>query len=244
MSKPTTTSQINLYATPPHECSYLPSRQATTVFLDPHFPKDSRLYGLLSRQGFRRSGEHLYRPHCRECQACISVRVRVNEFEPTRSHRRTWKKNSDLVVKPTAPRYRPEHFRMYAQYISQRHRGGGMDNPTPDSFMQFLTSHWADTTFLEFRKDEQLIAVAVVDRLDNGLSAIYTFYDPSQQHRGLGTYAILWEINEAKKLGLEYLYLGYWIEECDKMNYKNNYKPVEYYVGGEWRDTPYFSLLN
>jgi len=226
--------QLNLFLTPPHECSYLPEQLATTVFVDPYIQKTQRLYTLLSSQGFRRSGDHLYRPHCEGCQACLSTRIPVYEFEMRRNQKRIWQRNQDLIIKPVAPVYKPEHFRLYYNYISQRHYGGGMDDATPERYLQFLTSHWADTIFYEFRLEKQLLAVAVVDVLATGLSAVYTFFDPAFEKRGLGTFAVLWEIEEVKRLGLEWLYLGYWIENCRKMNYKSNYQPLEYYSNFQW----------
>lgn len=226
--------QINLFSTPPHECSYLPDHRATTIFLDPYFPKDARLYSLLSEQGFRRSGEHLYRPQCENCRACISVRVPVNELRPRRRFRRIWDKNRDLSVRPVAPVYRKEHFQLYCEYLAHRHKGGGMDDPTPESYMQFLTSTWSETLFYEFRLGSRLLAVAVLDQLENALSAVYTFFSPHYPRRSLGHYAILWEIREAERLGMDWLYLGYWIDGCEKMQYKDDYQPLEYYANGLW----------
>ncbi len=232
MSKST---HFNLYATPPHECSYLPEFQAMTVFIDPHFPKDTSLYNKLSQHGFRRSGEHLYRPHCQNCEACIPVRIPIDLFKPRRNQQRIWKKNQDLVVSAVTSHFKSEHFNLYCCYLAARHNKGGMDNPTPDSYMQFLTSSWATTVFYEFRLQQQLIAVAVVDHFETGLSAVYTFFDPSYSKRSLGGYAILWEIAETQRLQRDWLYLGYWIKACKKMNYKVEYQPLEYYFNGIWQ---------
>lgn len=226
--------QLNLYATPPHDCSYLPGNQATTIFLDPHIQKDPHLYSRLSAQGFRRSGDHLYRPHCQSCTSCESVRVPVWDFKFRRVQKRIWNKNADLDIRACAPVYRTEHFQLYRSYIAQRHRGGGMDDPTPDTYMQFLTSHWADTCFYEFRLNDKLLMVAVADLFDHGLSAVYTFFDPQYASRSLGSYALLFEIQEAKRLSLSWLYLGYWIDGCQKMQYKTNFQPLEHYIQGEW----------
>jgi len=226
--------QLNLYATPPHECGYIDDQQAITVFLDPHFAKDRHIYTHLTEQGFRRSGEHLYRPHCENCSACISVRVPIHAFVPSRSQKRVWKKNQDINVIAVTPTFQQSHFELYAGYIHQRHLGAGMDNPTPESYMAFLTSDWSDTVFYEFYLDNVLIGVAVVDRLENALSAVYTFFDSRYASRSLGTFAILWEIKEARRLQLDWLYLGYWIESCQRMAYKSNYKPLQYYKNGQW----------
>lgn len=226
--------QFSLYATPPHECSYLTGREATTVFIDPIFRKDSKIYSSLSQHGFRRSGEHLYRPQCHDCNQCIPVRIPVAHFTPRRTQQRIWKKNQDLQIIPIKAAFNQEHFDLYEYYLSLRHPGGGMDQPTPDSFVHFLTSSWSRTIFYEFRLAEQLIAVAVADFFDHGLSAVYTFYSPEYAERSLGVFAILFEIAEAKRLGKTYVYLGYWIKECSKMNYKTQYQPLEYYYQGSW----------
>jgi arginine-tRNA-protein transferase len=231
--------QFSMYATPPHECSYLPEREATTVFIDPLFRKNSKIYSTLSQHGFRRSGEHLYRPQCHSCSACIPVRLPVASFTPRRNQQRTWKKNQDLQVTPTKATFKQEHFELYQYYLASRHQGGGMDHPSPESFVHFLTSSWSRTIFYEFRLQEQLVAVAVADFFDHGLSAVYTFFNPDYAERSLGVFAILWEIEEAKRLGKTWVYLGYWIKECHKMNYKTQYQPLEYYRQGNWhKDLP------
>lgn len=229
-----TRTQFNLYSTPPHECTYLSRRQATTVFIDPHFPKDAHLYNILSQHGFRRSGEHLYRPHCQACQACLAVRIPVKQFKMRRSQKRVFQKNQDITVKAVRSGFKQEHFELYSRYLEHRHRGGGMDNPSTDSYLQFLTSLWANTIFYEFRLKEQLVAVAVVDIYEDAFSAIYTFFDPDYPQRSLGVFAILWEIHEAIRHGMNYVYLGYFIKECRKMNYKTEYRPLEYYHEGVW----------
>ncbi|ALG67840.1 arginyltransferase [Beggiatoa leptomitoformis] len=233
-------TQFNLYATPPHTCSYLPNRQATTVFIDPHFPKDKALYNTLSQHGFRRSGNHLYRPHCHSCDACVPVRIPVWLFKPNRTQKRIWQKNQDITVKTTASVFCEAHFQLYCRYLAARHAGGGMDNPTRDSYIQFLTSGWADTIFYEFYLQTTLIGVAVVDRFEQGLSAVYTFFDPTPEYtkRSLGVYAVLWEIEECKRQCCDALYLGYWIKDCQKMSYKINYHPLEHYRHGIWQLKP------
>lgn len=238
MTSPAAFKLLGFFATPPHECSYLPERQAVTIFADPDFPKDRRLYTLLSEHGFRRSGRHIYRPRCPGCKACVPVRVPVAEFRPRRSQRRNWRDNRDLRVQAREPVYRREHFALYQTYLDARHPGGGMDNPTPGQYLEFLTSTWSETVFYELRLGPRLAGVAVVDRLDDGLSAVYTFFDPGLRGRGLGTYAVLWEIEQARHEGLRWLYLGYWIEASPKMRYKTDYQPLEYFHQGSWQRTP------
>jgi arginine-tRNA-protein transferase len=231
---------LGFYATPPHACSYLEARTAVTVFADPDFPKDRRLYTVLSQHGFRRSGEHIYRPHCPGCAACVPVRVPVQEFRPRRSQRRTWRRNADLEVAARPAAYDPRHYALYERYLASRHRGGGMDNPTPDRYLEFLTSPWADTVFFEHCTPQgAVVAVSVADVLEDGLSAVYTFFDPDLPERSLGVQAVLHEIEEARRLGMRYLYLGYWIGASRKMRYKTEYQPLEYLVDGEWtREAP------
>jgi arginine-tRNA-protein transferase len=222
------------YATQPYPCNYLPGREAITLFVDPAAQKDRTLYSALAKQGFRRSGNHLYRPRCTSCQACIPVRVPVDKFIPTRTQKRAWKRNQDLRVYPVAPTCTEEHLDLYQRYLAARHPKGGMDNPSSESYTSFLTSHWADTRLYEFRLASRLLAVAVVDCMDDALSAVYTYFDPGCPERSLGRFAILYEIEQARQQGLQWLYTGYWIQECRKMHYKNEYQPLEYYVNGWW----------
>lgn len=229
---------LGFYTTPPYPCSYLPGRVATTLFADPQAPKDQRVYGALSAHGFRRSGEHLYRPRCQACQACVPVRVPVADFKARRFQARTLAMNADIDVRVLAARYREEHFELYRRYLQWRHPGGGMDNPSPESFADFLLSSWAETLLLELRIGATLVGVGVVDRMEDALSAVYTFYDPEYARRSLGRYAVLREIAHARELGLDWLYLGYWIDECRKMRYKVEYQPLEYYRDGQWRREP------
>ena len=230
--------KLGFYATPPHECNYLPGREAVTLFADPHFPKNSRLYAALADCGFRRSGEHLYVPHCSGCIKCIPVRIPVAEFTPTRNQLRTSKRNRDLSIFRVPADFNAEHFQLYRNYLQQRHLGGGMDNPTESNYMEFLTSSWSDTCFYEMRRDGRLLCVAVVDFMDDAISAVYTFFDTSCSRDSLGKYAILFELEEAKRLDLNWLYLGYWIKGCGKMEYKNEYRPLEYFVNNVWTRNP------
>ena len=209
-------SELRFFRTPAHPCSYLEGRQAATLFVDPQTPLDARLYSELSRLGFRR--------------------VRVADFRPRRRHRRLIKRNSDLTVSEEPARYTREIYRLYARYIDQRHGDGDMFPPSEEQFTGFLTCDWADTRFHCFRDaDDTLLAVAVTDHLDDGLSAVYTFFDPDQEARGLGVNALLWQIQASHRLGLPYLYLGYWIRQCQKMSYKSQYQPLELLRDGRWR---------
>ena len=228
-------AKVLLFATPEHDCSYLPGNDATTLFVDPEFPKDPDIYTLLSRNGFRRSGEHVYRPNCHNCSACIPVRVPVDRFVPRRSQRRALRDNRDIQVTPHESGFSEEHFLLYSRYLAARHANGGMDNPTRRQYREFLLSSWSSTVLYEFRLDGRLVAVAATDRLTEGLSAVYSFFDPDCSARGLGTYSILWQIEECRRLGLQWLYLGYWIAESPKMLYKRDFRPQERFIDGSWR---------
>ncbi len=225
---------LKVYTTYPHSCSYLKDQEATTLFVDPRQRVDKKLYSNLSVLGFRRSGNHIYRPHCSHCDACIPARIPVASFEPKRGQRRTWKRNEDLLVAPTADIRDDAAFELYCRYIRLRHADGDMYPPDREQYESFLNNAWDCTLYYRFYDRHDLVAVAVVDELTDGLSAIYTFFEPIAHKRSLGSHAILWQIEEARRLGLEYLYLGYWIKGCQKMSYKSEYRPLELYINGRW----------
>ena len=227
-------ANVRVFATYPHNCSYLPGEQATTLFVDPSTHIDSRIYSQLSQIGFRRSGPHLYRPHCVACNACVPARVNVEQFRESRSQRRILSRNADLEAREIDRIDTAEHFALYSRYINARHRDGDMYPPDREQFNSFLTREWDCTRFVEFRAGTQLMAVAVLDRIEHGLSAIYTFFDPDQHGRSLGSHVILWQIEHARHLGLPALYLGYWIRNCRKMSYKTKFRPIELLVNGKW----------
>ena len=226
---------LRFYATPAHDCSYLPGRKAKTLFVDPQARVSDTLYSQLSDLGFRRSGSHIYRPHCDNCNACVSVRIPVNDFTPSNTQRRIWKRNADLTVRARSPQLTIEYYRLYDHYISKRHADGDMYPPSPSQFMSFLVEGKQPCTFYEFRDPtDKLLAVAITDHLTQGRSALYTFYDTEAEQRSLGTYAILWQIDTAARMGLHYLYLGYWVRDCRKMRYKTAYRPLEMLIADQW----------
>lgn len=224
---------LRMFLTTDYPCSYLPDRQARNLVADPA-ETDGRLYTRLAELGFRRSGDHVYRPHCRGCMACRSLRIPVERFQPDRSQRRILKRNQDLRAQVINAEFKQEHFDLFGRYLRVRHTGGGMDPANPENYWSFITSRWSPTGLAEFRRDRELLAVAVIDHLENGLSAVYTFFDPAEKTRGLGTFAILWQIAESRRLGLRWLYLGYWVEQCAKMAYKTHFKPHEIFVAERW----------
>jgi len=227
-------SELRFFTTPEHECSYLDNRKAITLFVDPLSKVTKDVYSSLSAVGFRRSGTHIYRPYCQTCTACIPARVPVASFSPKRRHKRVLKINSDVIATETIPLNSDEYFSLYQKYIKARHADGDMYPADPEQFESFLVDGRPEASFIEFRAQGELLAVAVMDKLNNGLSAIYTFFDPDVSTRSLGTLAILWLIEEAKKLSMEHVYLGYWIKQSQKMNYKMEFKPIELYVNNSW----------
>lgn len=229
--------KIRLFSTHPHECSYLQGKEATSIFIDPAYPVDKNLYSRLSERGFRRSGAHVYRPHCSNCNACTPARIPVASFKMNRKQRRCWKKNSDLTISSVTSIDTDEHYQLYARYIEQRHSDGDMFPPTPEQYRSFLSKEWQITEYLELRKDDQLLMVAVCDRLNDGYSAVYTFFEPEEEKRSLGSLGVLWQIKLAAIQQLPYVYLGYWIKECQKMSYKTQYRPLELLINGFWLKT-------
>ncbi len=228
-------NKLRFYVTSPRSCSYLESEQAVSIFADPFAMLNQSIYNQLAVAGFRRSGNDLYLPGCTDCSACIPLRVPVSHFSPGRSQQRTWKRNQNLDSKILPAEFKADHFALYKDYLQSRHPDGGMAESDESQYVKFLCSYWCKTRFIEFRDNGKLLAVAVTDYLDTALSAVYTFFDPDERQRSLGTYAILYQIDLAKRLGLRWLYLGYWIKTCQSMNYKADYRPCEMFKDGHWQ---------
>jgi arginyl-tRNA--protein-N-Asp/Glu arginylyltransferase len=219
----------------PHSCGYVTDQKAITKFFHPSNKIDNDIYSELSMNGFRRSGQHAYIPDCPSCTKCIPARLKVTEFKPRKSHLRTIKRNSDLIMTKESSTFSNEHFQLYQSYVSSRHADSPMLNLSRKEFIGFLTAPWSETFFLEFRYEKKLLAVAAIDILRNGISSVYTFFCPSSSQRGLGNFAILKQIEMAAELNLEWLYLGYWLRDCKKMSYKTNFQPIQLMTGGKWR---------
>lgn len=225
---------LKLYTTAEHDCSYLPGKQAKTLFVDPDFIINREFHTRLNEIGFRRSGAHLYRPNCESCEQCIPCRVLVHEFEPGRRYMRVLKKNKDLQISQVDTIATDEYFQVYEAYINARHSDGDMYPAAREQYQSFLLTKRKDTLYLEMRCQGKLLGVMICDHLLNALSAVFTFYDPDMEKRSLGTFAILWQIAVAKRLNLSYLYLGYWISACKKMNYKTQFQPIELLYPSGW----------
>lgn len=219
--------RVRLFQTLPHTCGYYAERVAQNLVIDPAAPDPEHIYPQALAHGFRRAGSHLYRPRCAGCQACTSCRLPVQRFHPDRSQRRCLARNADLDVIDADPGYSAERHALYRRYLEARHPGGGMDAGDAEDFTHFLVAPWSGTRFLELRLHGRLLGVAVTDVCADCLSAVYTFFDPRQRTRGLGTFAILSQVAHARRLALPYLYLGYWIEGHPKMDYKRRFRPAE-----------------
>ena len=226
---------IPLFLTEHQPCSYLDNRNSQSAFIHPSFSLNTTIYSQLITQGFRRSGSQVYAPHCPTCSECIPTRLIAKQFTPSRNQKRCIKKNqsTSVIIKPAV--FEQAHYDMYMRYQIHKHEAGGMANSSEEDYINFLSSSWCTTLFVEFSINGELAAVSIVDLLDNALSAVYTFFEPKYSQYSLGTYAVLWQIEHAKQLDLEFVYIGFWIKNCRKMSYKTQYQPIQAYIDTEWK---------
>ena len=233
------------YLTAPTPCPYLKDRVERKVFTHLAGPRATELNDLLTQGGFRRSQNIAYRPTCEGCRSCISVRVLVDQFEPGRSLRRVAARNADIVGARAEPRPSSEQYSLFRRYIDARHGGGGMADMTVLDYAMMVEDTYVDTQVVEYRRRGpdsfatgkgvgDLIAVGLADRLTDGLSMVYSFFDPGMDERSLGTFMILDHIERARALGLPYVYLGYWVPGSKKMNYKMRFRPQEHLTTEGW----------
>ncbi len=232
---------LRLFHTAEHPCGYWPERIARDLVMDPRDPKLAHWYPQALQWGFRRSGDIVYRPHCQGCRACVAVRIQVDRFQPDRSQRRCLAQNAAVTMRVLPPERTDEQLSLYQRYLGARHRNGGMDDHGAGEFDQFLTGRWSNGRFIELRDPApsgpgRLLAVAVTDVVPGALSAVYTFFDPAERRRGLGTLAVLHQLRWAATQDYRHLYLGYWIKDHPKMDYKRRFRPLEGFDGRNWRE--------
>jgi arginine-tRNA-protein transferase len=219
----------------------LPDRQARSQVATPSLLINTPVYSELVQHGFRRSGTYTYRPHCDNCSACVPLRVLAKMFVPNRSQKRAWKRHAGLEASILSLQDHGEHYALYQRYQDSRHKNGGMDNDDRESYQNFLLRSNVDSMLVEFReppirgKAGALRMVSLIDLLHDGLSSVYTFYEPDVPHARFGVYNVLWQIELCRKLNLDFVYLGYWIEKSRKMAYKTDYQPAQGLVDGAWQ---------
>lgn len=231
---------IRFFSAPPMPCPYLSGRlerQVVTMLSAAENP--DQLHTMLSQAGFRRSYNIAYKPACEQCNACVPVRVRVKDWQPTRSQKRILKSNSMVRVRHLPATAASDHYEIFKKYQQARHRQGSMADMSYDDYRDMIQETPVNSAIMEFRDyDGRLIGCSLTDILGDGLSMVYSFFDPVDDDRSPGVYFVLWHIMRARELGLPYVYLGYWIQDSRKMAYKVFYHPIEVLRPAGWQDLP------
>jgi len=236
MSDASFSQPLSFYRGGSYPCSYLPGKSTTSVIATPLHVIDSLCYSQLARQGFRRNGFVVYRPDCEVCRECVPVRLPVHRFLPDRTQKRCLKRHQNLRIRERHLDYYEEHFKLYQRYQKVRHPDDSMNFNNNRQYADFLLNTLVDTRLFEFLEGDTVRMVSLIDVVEDGLSAVYTFFDPDMPKASYGTYSILWLIAQCIASRLSYAYLGYWIRDCRKMAYKVNFRPVEYLTEGCWQE--------
>jgi arginine-tRNA-protein transferase len=226
------------YVTAPQPCPYLEGRTERKLFTALQGDNAQRLNDSLSHQGFRRSQNILYRPSCAECSACLSARIDVSRFVATKSQKRVIRRNANIHRRATSPWATEAQFDLFRSYLDVRHADGGMAEMDVFEFAAMIEETPIRSRVIEYTRDEELVAVSLTDVLADGLSMVYSFYDPELKRQSLGTYLVLDHIRIAQEASLPYVYLGYWVPGSQKMNYKANFSGLEIFTEGRWKQVP------
>ena len=228
--------KIQFYKTTEYNCSYIDKMDAQSLVVTPYKSIDQNIFQDLIEKGFRRSGQYIYKPSCKSCTACIPIRLSVQKFLSSSSQKRVFKKHQHFDVREVSLTFKQEHFDLYSKYQNKRHSSINNDQNKIDDYNDFLIKSNVNSKLVEFWDGGLLKIVSIIDMMSDGISAVYTFFDPDDEKVSYGTYSIIWLINWCKIQQFKYMYLGYWIGECNKMKYKTNFKPYELYIKGYWQE--------
>ncbi len=232
----TALKKIQFYSTSSYSCGYIKNREAQSIVATPYNRINNEIYSDLIKKGFRRSGQYVYKPNCNECSACTPIRICAERFSISKNQKRAFRKTSPLSFKILPLEFKQDHYNLYVDYQNNRHRPQEGSESDEDDYNDFLIKSNVSSKIIEFRSEEKLKVVTIVDFIDDGISAVYTFFDTKDKRKSFGTYSIIWLIEHCKKEKLKYLYLGYWIDECAKMEYKTNFVPYELLINDSWQE--------